>query len=156
MRENLSGAEKLKTANQYVNPRSNHHVIIYKTEDGELKEDVVTFWTAVERKNQGQQVVQLPAEHKGSEIITTLQINDMFLLGFNEANIKETSKSILRKHLYRVQKISSSNFSFRKHEASTINNKHEELSIRSLSKLLSLNPVKTVITPTGNILKVTS
>src|SRR5690606_17525857 len=79
MKENISGAEKLKdNVNQWVNPRNNHHVLIYKDEKGNLKEEVVTFWTVVERKRQGFQVYQLPTD--GKEVETTLHINDLFLL----------------------------------------------------------------------------
>ncbi|MEZ7926676.1 type II CRISPR RNA-guided endonuclease Cas9, partial [Cloacibacterium sp.] len=80
VKENIGGAEKLKTnVNQWVNPRNNHHVLIYKDEKGNLKEEVVTFWTVVERKRTGQSVYQLPLD--GKEMVTTLHINDMFLLG---------------------------------------------------------------------------
>ena len=59
--------------------------MIYKDEKGNLKEEVVTFWTVVERKRTGQSAYQLPLD--GKEIVTTLHINDMFLLGLNEEEI---------------------------------------------------------------------
>ena len=44
VKESVGRAEKLKTnVNQWVNPRNNHHVLIYKDEKGNLKEEVVTF-----------------------------------------------------------------------------------------------------------------
>ena len=46
---------------------------------------MVTFWTVVERKRTGQSVYQLPID--GKEIVTTLHINDMFLLGLSEDEI---------------------------------------------------------------------
>jgi len=71
IKKNFSNAEPLKeNMNQWVDLGKNHHVLIYKDFDGKLKEDVVTFWTAVERKRQGQDVFQLPKD--GEEIISTL------------------------------------------------------------------------------------
>ncbi|GGF28991.1 hypothetical protein GCM10011518_42840 [Flavobacterium limi] len=71
------GAEKLKeNINQWVNLRNNHHVLIYKDEKGDFKEDVVMFWTVVERKRKGFPIYQLPLGRK--EIVTSLHINDMF------------------------------------------------------------------------------
>ena len=123
MKENFSGAEKLKEdVNQWVNPRNNHHVLIYKDNNGNLQEDVVTFWTAVERKRQNQPVFQLPLN--GKEIVTTLQINDMFLLGLNEDEINwdDPDYSILNEKLYRLQKLSSKFYEFRLNTEASIKN----------------------------------
>ncbi|MFD2528894.1 type II CRISPR RNA-guided endonuclease Cas9 [Polaribacter marinaquae] len=124
IKENIGGAEKLKeNINQYVNPRSNHHVLIYKDIEGNLKEDVVTFWTAIERKRQGIDVIQLPKD--GEEIVTTLQINDMFLLGLseNEINLNSSNYQLLNQYLYRVQKLSSKYYEFRLISESKIDKK---------------------------------
>ena len=119
MRENIGGAEPLKEdANQYVNPRSNHHVLIYKDFDNNLKEKVVTFWTAVERKRQKQPVFQLPQD--GKEVIATLQINDMFLLGLTDIDWEKPNHEMLKAHLYRVQKFTSGDYYFRKHTESKL------------------------------------
>ncbi|MBN2520062.1 MAG: type II CRISPR RNA-guided endonuclease Cas9 [Bacteroidales bacterium] len=122
-KEVISNAMQLKTdINQYVNPRNNHHVLIYKDNNGNLKEDVVTFWTVIERKNQNQPVYQLPSD--GKEIVTTLQENDMFLLGMGEDEINainwgSLNKFLLSQYLYRVQKIAGGSyfmeFCFRHH-----------------------------------------
>ncbi len=123
IRENISGAERLKEdINQYVNPRKNHHVLIYKDEHGHLKEEVVTFWKAVKRKKQNQPLIQLPAG--GVEVVTTLQINDMFLLGLpEEVDFGSLSNKEISKHLYRVQKFTSGDYYFRKHTESTLEGK---------------------------------
>ncbi len=121
MKENIGGAEQLKDdINQWVNPRNNHHVLIYKDAEGNLKEDVVTFWTVVERKRKGFPVYQLPLD--GLEIVTTMQINDMFLLGIDEEEInwEKPDISLLKEHLYRIQKLTSGDYFFRKHTSSTV------------------------------------
>ena len=160
IKENIGGAEKLKDkSNQWVNPRNNHHVLIYKDVNDNLKEEVVTFWTAVERKRNGYPVYQLPAD--GKEIVTTLQINDMFLLGLNEHEIDwyNLNNSFLRSYLYRVQKTSrkekSFEFFFRHCLASSLDNPNEGLSIQSFKKWNEFSPIKVRISVSGMIEKVT-
>ena len=122
--------------------------MIYKTEGGLLQEDIVTFWTAIERKKQGQPIVQLPAEHKDGEIITTLEKNDMFLLSLSaQDSLKEID---LTKHLYRCQKLSSGDYWFRKHTSSTVTDSHY-VSIKSFKAWLTFNPIKVSISTTGKI-----
>ncbi|MCI2228509.1 type II CRISPR RNA-guided endonuclease Cas9 [Polaribacter sp. MSW13] len=154
IKENIGGAEKLKEhTNQYVNPRNNHHVLIYKDFNDNLKEEVVTFWTAIERKRQKQAVFQLPKD--GKEIISTLQINDLFLLGVDENEIdwEKPDNNLLNRYLYRVQKISSKDYNFRKVEASTILNKIEAIRIKSIPSFQNLKPIKVKLNSIGKIVK---
>lgn len=160
MKETIGGAEKLKeNVNQWVNPRNNHHVLIYKDEKGNLKEDVVTFWTVVERKSKGYPVYQLPPN--GKEIMTTLQINDMFLLGLNEEDInwEKPNYKVLKEHLFRVQKFTSGDYYFRKHIESNLNGKLGEAYqyIKGFGKgktgWLTFNPIKVKISVAGKIEK---
>jgi CRISPR-associated endonuclease Csn1 len=161
MKENFSGAEKLKeNVNQWVNPRNNHHVLIYKDEKGNLKEEVVTFWTVVERKRTGEPVYKLPID--GKEIITTLHINDMFLLGLkeDEINWENLDYQVLKQHLYRVQKLSSKFYEFRLSSQSSIQNNFQPFYIRIQSfgegktGWETFNPVKVKISVSGKISKV--
>src|SRR5690606_4018995 len=158
MKENFSGAEKLKeNVNQWVNPRNNHHVLIYKDEKGNLKEEVVTFWTVVERKRNGYPAYQLPED--GKEIITTLHINDMFLLGLNEEEInwENPDYDLLREHLYRVQKFTSGDYYFRIAKTSSIQNAEEKQQINSFglgkNGWVTHNPIKVKISVSGKIQK---
>lgn len=158
VKENIGGAEQLKdSVNQWVNPRNNHHVLIYKDEKGNLKEDVVTFWTVVERKRTGQPVYQLPID--GKEIVTSLHINDMFLLGLNDEEINWNNPDYddLREHLYRVQKLTSGDYFFRKHKSSTITD-DDYKQIRGFGEgktgWFTFNPIKVQISVTGKIQKV--
>jgi CRISPR-associated endonuclease Csn1 len=121
IKEALGKAAKLKSdINQWVNPRNNHHVLIYKDFNGNLKEDVVQFWTVAERILQGIEIYQLPED--GKEIVTTLEINDMFLLGLSDEEylFNINNLGVLAQNLYRVQKISSVDYTFRFHVASTV------------------------------------
>ncbi|MFA5298739.1 MAG: type II CRISPR RNA-guided endonuclease Cas9 [Lutibacter sp.] len=161
MKENIGGAEKLKdNINQWVNPRNNHHVLIYKDENGNLKEKVVTFWTVVERKRKGYPVYQLPSD--GKEIVTTLHINDMFILGLNEDEIdwENPDYKALKESLYRVQKLSSKFYEFRLNTESSIQNNFQPFYIRIQSfgegktGWDTFNPIKVKISVSGEIKKV--
>lgn len=157
VKENIGGAVKLKTnVNQWVNPRNNHHVLIYKDEKGNLKEEVVTFWTVIERKRTGQPVYQLPLD--GKEMVTTLHINDMFLLGLSEDEInwENPDYEVLKEHLYRVQKFTSGDYYFRKALTSSIQNPEEKQQINSFgfgkNGWSTHNPIKVKISVSGKII----
>ena len=154
----LGKAEQLgNEIKQFVDPNKNHHVLIYKDEKGNLKEDVTTFWTVVERKRQKQEVVQIPAD--GTEIVTTLQINDMFLLGLKEENVnwENPDCEVLKECLYRVQKFTSGDYYFRINKTSSINNADEKQQINSFgfgkNGWSTHNPIKVKISVSGKIEK---
>jgi CRISPR-associated endonuclease Csn1 len=158
IRENIGGAVRLgNNLNQWVNPGNNHHVLIYKDEYEKLKEEVVTFWTVVERKRQGFPIYQLPSN--GKEIVTTLHINDMFLLGLNEEEINwnELDCDLLNEHLYRVQKLTSGDYFFRKHKSSTVTD-NDYKQIRGFGEgktgWFTFNPIKIKISVSGKIQKI--
>jgi CRISPR-associated endonuclease Csn1 len=156
--EEIGNAQRLKVkSNQYVNPRNNHHVLIYKDEQGNLKEDVVTFWTVVERERQGLPVYKIP--HNGNEIVSTLHINDMFLLGLKEDEINwgNPDYDIIKAHLFRVQKLTSGDYFFRKHKSSTITD-DDYKQIRGFGDgktgWFTFNPIKVKISVSGKIIKI--
>ena len=65
IRENVSNAVQLSDfMNKYVNPKNNHHVIIYQTLDGQLKEKIVSFWEAVKRLRKQDPLYQLPSHER--------------------------------------------------------------------------------------------
>jgi len=103
-----------KGLNQHVIPRNNHHVLVYKDKDGVFCEQVITFWQAIKRKKAGETVVQLPNPEE-DVFVTTLRINDMFLMGTEnlEEDLNLESRSYLKNHLYRIQKLSSKFYEFR-------------------------------------------
>ena len=161
MKENIGGAEQLKdNVNQWVNPRNNHHVLIYKDEKGNLKENISTFWTVVERKRQGLSVYQLPSD--GAAIVTTLHINDMFLLGINEDEInwRNPDYNELKEYLFKVQTLSSIFYEFRLSVDATQNKDTNSSVFRRIQSFgdgktgwKNLNPIKVKITVSGKIEK---
>jgi CRISPR-associated endonuclease Csn1 len=161
MKENIGGAEQLKdNVNQWVNPRNNHHVLIYKDVKGNLKEEVVTFWTVVERKRQGFPVYQLPID--GKEIVATLHINDTFLLGLNEDEINwgNPDFEVLKNHVYKIQTLSSMIYEFRLHSDSTQVKDTSTIIFKRIQSFgdgktgwRNLNPIKVKISVSGKIQK---
>jgi len=161
IREEMSNAQQVKEINQFVNPRNNHHVLIYKNEKGELDKDVVSFWTAVERMKQNIELVQLPKD--GMEIIETFQENDMFLLFLDEfESIISLSQNEIFNHLFKVQKIAGADYfmeiCFRRHIDSKISTEADYVYIKGFGDGKTgwhkFNPIKVRISETGKIQKV--
>src|SRR5690606_28091160 len=67
----------------YVSTGNNHHVAIYKDENGNLQEEVVSFYEAVIRKNHGQPIIKKNHE-KGWEFLFTMKQNEMFVFPSND------------------------------------------------------------------------
>ena len=145
----------------YVSTRNNHHIAIYKDKNGNLKENVVTFWEAFERKKMGLPVVvkspsdlwshiidsdietnsvieNLPQD--GWEYVTSMQQNEMFVFGISldelKDNIDKNNYCLISKHLYRVQKIATKNYFFRLHTETKVDDVYNGEKNEMLSKKL--------------------
>lgn len=173
----------------YAKKGNNHHIAIYQDKKGEYHEMVVSFWDAVERKKYGVPVViehphelwdslldkELPQEFLAKlplddwQFILSMQENEMFVLGmeedeFNDA-IERQEYNTLNKHLYRVQKISHADYTFRYHTETKVDDKYEGIekgrdtslklgalvSIRSFGSLFTKFPHKVKIDIMGRI-----
>ena len=161
IKKNFSNAEPLKeNMNQWVDLGKNHHVLIYMDSKGALKEDVITFWTAVERKRIGDSVYKIPLDGKG--IIEILQINDMFLLGYkeNEIDWNNLCYDLLKDNLYKAQSLSTGYYNFKKHIDSRPDkdSKKNYITIRNFGKgktgWNTFNPIKVKVNSIGKIEKV--
>lgn len=146
-----SGKIQLHDINRYVEPGNNHHTVIYEKEDGSLDSTTVAFWVAVERVKAGLPLYQLPAG--GKRIVTTMQINELFILGLPDSLLdwSEQGQAKLQRHLYRVQKLSDGDFSFRLHSATTIDFETQLIRLRSMKAWVGMNPQKVHIDRTGQI-----
>ncbi len=115
VREQISNAIQLyKDSNVFANSRNNHHVMVYENLFGELDQEVVTFWTAVQRKKNKEPIWQLPDD--GLRMVASLHPNDCFLMGLTPeelANWQLLPKNQLYEHLYRIQRISHRFYEFR-------------------------------------------
>lgn len=170
---------------------NNHHIAIYQDKNGDYQEMVVSFWDAVERKKYGVPVViedphelwnnlwdkDLPQEFLAKlpsddwQFVLSMQENEMFVLGmeedeFNDA-IERHDYNTLNKHLYRVQSISHSDYFFRYHTQTRVDDKYEGVEngrsasinmqnlyrVRSVKQLYSIFPHKVKIDIMGRITK---
>lgn len=114
IREVFSSAVQLNpSVNAYVNPRKNHHILIYKNAQGEFRESAVSFWEALQRLRTQQALYQIPEVN--GRFVCSLHINDLFLLGLeNPAEaIHHLSQQELIPYVYRVQKLSRKFYEFR-------------------------------------------
>ena len=160
IREEMSNAQQVKVINQFVNPRNNHHLLVYVNDKGELDKNIVSFWTAVKRLKKGDDLIQLPKD--GLEIVETFQENDMFILFLEkDRNIEDLSQKEMFNHLFKVQKIAGADYfmeiCFRRHTDSKISTEADYVYIKGFGDgktgWYSFNPIKVQITPTGKIEK---
>jgi CRISPR-associated endonuclease Csn1 len=124
----------------FVEPDGNHHVAIYKDENGMITESIVTKWQAVQRKlNHIPVIIDNPSQtwseimgrndvpeellqtlpKDKSTLLLSLQIGEAFIMGMDDAEyqkaVEEKDMQALAEHLYFVQSISSSDYRFRRH-----------------------------------------
>lgn len=161
---------------------NNHHIAIYQDATGKYREKVVSFWSAVERKHYGLPVVienprevwnlamnkELPQNVLESLplddycFMTSMQLNEMFILGMDEANYEEAMANkdyrMLNKYLYRVQSLSESDYFFRYHTETTVDDKYDgehnaKLSVE-MKKLIRIKSVKSFMAQNPHKVKV--
>ncbi len=106
----------------FVSTGNNHHVAIYEDREGKLQEKVMSLYEAVARSNQGLPVVDKDFnQDKGWKFLFTMKQNEMFVFPNNDFDINEidfldeSKASLISKHLFRVQKISTKNYMFTHH-----------------------------------------
>ena len=174
----------------FVKPGNNHHVAIYEDEKGKLQEHIATFWHTVERKKYGVPVIitdlaqlwdniddnlpesfmkQLPPSATWN-FKFSMQQNEMFILGMDEADYQEAMKkgdnATLSKYLYRVQKLTEGDYYFRHHLETSVDDKYNGVSNPNISKqmkklyrigltqLANLNPHKVHVSVIGKITEI--
>lgn len=134
----------------FVCPGNNHHVAIFrypsvnkkglpvKNEDGtpvyEYEEQVVTFYEAVARVNQGLPVIDKKyRSDEGREFLFSMKQNEYFVFpneqtGFDPREtdlLNPDNYAAISPNLFRVQKFSSKYYVFRHHLETTIDDKKE-------------------------------
>jgi len=112
----------------FVNTGNNHHVAIYRDENDNLHEEVVSLFEAVTRQNQGLPIIKKHHE-LGWEFLFTIKQNEYFVFpneetGFDPSEIDLLDPSNFAKispNLFRVQKIGSADYWFRHHLETLLN-----------------------------------
>ncbi|WP_378182072.1 type II CRISPR RNA-guided endonuclease Cas9 [Aquimarina sp. SS2-1] len=95
----------------YVSTGNNHHVAIYRNPDGELDDEIVSFYDAVIRRNAKEPIVRSFNE-KGWPLLFSLKQNEMFIFPDEDFDPNEIdilnpeNQKLISPNLYRVQKIS--------------------------------------------------
>jgi CRISPR-associated endonuclease Csn1 len=167
----------------FVKSGNNHHIAFYTDSNGVQHEHICSFWHAVERKKHGLPVVISNPKEVWSSILEnkgehansffeklpmdtwmfnfSLQQNEMFVLGLSkevaEKAVQESDHKLLSGHIYRVQKLTSSDYWFRHHlETQIIDSQESKISKRfyraqSLNAINNLSPKKISINKLGNI-----
>lgn len=154
--ENIGNAETIdKDQTKWVDPRNNHHIALYKDDNDNYYEEVVTFWVASQRALQGEPIIKKHHEN-GAILVTALEVNKTYLLGLNikdKDDLNHFSNREISQSLYRVQKLSSMYFVFRLVSESTITNDCEPYFKRlvSFKSWLINNPIEVKVSRIGKI-----
>jgi CRISPR-associated endonuclease Csn1 len=166
----------------FVKLGNNHHIAIYKDKNEKYQEHLCNFWHAVERKKYNipviiehpdkiwDQVLVNPDKYQQEflnklpdpswHFVLSFQANEMFILGLSNEEfdqyINEKNYAIISNHLYRVQKLSTNQYFFRKQndtssDLSSLYRKIEYLKQLSIQSLLKENPIKVRINYLGEI-----
>ena len=149
--------------NDWVSTSNNHHIAIYQDKDGNLHEKPVAFFEAVERKMQGLDVIDKNYNNDEWHFLFSLKQNEMFVFpnpknGFypNQIDLKDKKNyKKISKNLYRVQKISSKDYTFRHHLESSVNRNIKDLTFKRISSVNNLKGVvKVRINHIGEIVQI--
>lgn len=106
----------------FVSTGNNHHIAIYKDNQGKLQEKPVSFFEAVARANAKLPVIDKAFNaHIGWEFLYTLKQNEMFVFPKDDFNpntidLKDPKHAkLILEHLFRVQKTTTKDYFFRHH-----------------------------------------
>lgn len=108
----------------FVNTGNNHHVAVYRDADGNLQENVISFYEAVIRRNLGLPIIDKDyKKDEGWQFLFSMKQNEYFVFpnesaGFNPNEVdllNPDNYSLISPNLFRVQKISTKNYLFCHH-----------------------------------------
>jgi len=166
----------------FVKLGNNHHIAIYQDKNEKYQEHLCDFWHAVERKKYNipviienpdkiwDEILENPDSYPQDflnklpdpswHLVLSFQANEMFVLGLSNEEFDQyfvdKNYAILSNHLYRVQKLSTNQYFFRKQndtssDLSSLYRKIEYLKQLSIQSLLKENPIKVRINYLGEI-----
>ena len=142
-----------KLPSDYVSTGNNHHIAIFRDADGNLQEEVVPFFDAVERMNQGLPVIDREyKKDEGWEFLFTMKQNEYFVFpnpdtGFNPQEIdlmNPDNYAIISPNLFRVQKLATKDYSFRHHLETSVND-NTALKETTWKRITMLNKLKGIV-----------
>lgn len=158
----------------FVSTGNNHHVAIYRDENGDLQENIVSFYEATARAINGETIIDKNYNaDKSWKFLFTMKQNEYFLFpddkGFNPTELtedfikNENNYSILSPHLFRVQSMSKVSYGnsvvrdyiFRHHLETNVNSKQKDVTYKQYKSLaFANNIVKVRVNHLGKIVAV--
>ena len=133
----------------FVSTGNNHHVAIFMDQEGNLQEEIVSFYEAVSRASMGEAVIKKTHE-QGWKFLFTMKQNEFFVFPSDdfdpsEINLEDPANySLVSKHLFRVQKIATKNYTFRHHLETSVD-EIKELKGVSFKSQLGLNAIEGIV-----------
>lgn len=137
----------------YVSTSNNHHIAIFEDADGNLQEHVVSFFEATASKNLNLPVVDKNFNNVlGWKFLFTMKKNEYFVFPsddgeFNPAEIDlfdPKKQSEISPHLFRVQTLSTRDYTFRHHLETTVE-KRAELRDITWKRIKTTNKLRGVV-----------
>ena len=149
----------------FVSTGNNHHVAIYRDQKGNLQEQIVSFFEAVVRAQQGLPIIDKTyKQEEGWQFLFTMKQNEMFVFpneitGFNPSEIDlldPKNKKLISPNLFRVQKISIKDYFFRHHLETNVetNNILKDITWKRGGLSLLKGIIKVRINHLGNIVSI--
>jgi CRISPR-associated endonuclease Csn1 len=165
----------------FVSTRNNHHIAIYRDENGKLQENTVSFWDAVKRRQAKLPVIIKEPTTVWDMIInlgfddqelmkdlpqpnwiyqTSLQQNEMFVFGLTEEElelaISADNNALVSKHLYRTQKMSKKSSGaidlwFRHHLETKLDDSTTAKELKKFVNIASLGAMNCIKVKVNNI-----
>ena len=138
----------------FVNTGNNHHVAIYKDENGDLQENVISFFEATTRVNLGLPIIDKSYKEKeGWQFLFSMKQNEYFVFPNEQTGFKPNEVDLLNSenyhlisaNLYRVQKIATKDYTFRH---------HLETNVETDNKLKGVTWIRTGLSSINNIMKI--
>jgi len=156
----------------FISSGNNHHVAIYRNAEGDLQDNVVSFYETVERINQGLPIIDKTYNSEiGWEFLFTMKQNEYFVFPSAEFDPSEidlqnqANNKLISQHLFRVQKFSKVTYGnssvrdyvFRHHLETSVEDRKElkDISYKSIKSLSYFeNIIKVRLNHTGQIVKI--
>jgi CRISPR-associated endonuclease Csn1 len=141
IKQELTEPIQLYNKMKFTKSNNNYAFLIIK-ENEELKEIPITFFDAI-KKN-------IKLNNHLVNVVTYLQINDMFLLGLSDKEFEDNKSNFnfLSQYLYRVEALSSKYYEFRHHLEATHEREERPYYVRiqsfgiGITGWLKWNPIK--------------
>lgn len=146
----------------FVNTGNNHHVAIYRDANGNLQENVVSFFEATSRANRGLPIIDKTyKKNEGWEFLFTMKQNEYFVFPRYETTKDEDGKekqikvfdpkkielldpknyAQISPNLFRVQNIANKDYTFRHHLETTVTSNLKDITYKRIRSPQALKKI---------------